>query len=194
MAKSIVSKSQKPANRAPLRAVNAAPAKSIDSLQGPELLRYLLRMNTKNARGHWGIPARGGYGGGCMAGSAAAVAYLKYLRVSPDARGYGGYLQNIAMGMLSKRSTDLHSGESLRGQAVGFFSTINDVLLQCVGMLDALDAHSFESIVGDIDQGLARTKADEKAPGSRASEVSWFVERRKRVAVSKEFVRVVCTP
>jgi hypothetical protein len=175
----------------------APKGKSIDSLQGMELLFCVLgRGDARRVRAvsslvsFWRIPARGGYSGGCTAGSAAALAYLKYLRVNAQARQYGGHLQNIAMDMLSERSVKLgsRSGESLRGQAVGFFSTINKVLEQCVAMLDNLDAHSFESLAGDIDRGLARTKADDKAPGSRAKEVSELVDFTKRVAVKSSRV------
>lgn len=171
-------------------ALSKAPkGKSIDSLQDWALLHHLLRGDTEEARAadrpSWGLPARGGYSGGCIAGSAAALVYLKHLRESPRCRAAGGSLQTIAIHMLSERSTALgtRASESRRGQAVGFFSTINKVLEQCVAMLDNLDAHSFEFLAGDIDRGLARTKADDEAPGSRAKEVSELVDSTKRVAL-----------
>jgi hypothetical protein len=185
MVQSTLSKSRNPVKRPTLSAVNAAPeAKSFDSLQGYEVLFCLLRGEGAH-RSYWGFPARGGYSGGCTTGAAAAMAYLKYLRVNPEARQFGGLLQNIAMDMLSERSTEIgpRASESLRGQAVGFFSTINKVLEQCVAMLDNLDAHSFESLLGDVDRGLARTKADDEARSSRAKEVSELRDFSERVAV-----------
>jgi hypothetical protein len=136
--------------------------KTASDLEGLNLLRHVLRTDGYE---FWGLPARGQYSGGCMAGEAAAKAYLKVLRENPRERQMGGYLQNIAMDMLSDRSTEMGSSasESLRGQAVGFFAEINRVLSQCVGLMHGLDAVSFETLIGRIDEGLARTKADDQA-------------------------------
>ena len=49
--------------------VKAVPSVSapIGSLQGLDLQRRLFQRETEGARqGEWGIPARGGYVGGCM--------------------------------------------------------------------------------------------------------------------------------
>jgi hypothetical protein len=171
----------------------ATETKSADNLKDWALLHHLLRGDTEEAqaadRPAWGLPARGGYSGGCMAGQAAAKVYLKHLRVSPVCRAFGGSLQNIAMDMLSGRSTDLGTtgGESLRGQAVGFFYEINRALALGIRMLESLDAQSFESLVGEIDEGLARTKADDEAEltagRSRVAREAW--QRRKAAAAQE---------
>jgi hypothetical protein len=180
---------RKSGSSASTKAKNAAPeTMPIDNLKDWALLRHLLKGDTEEARAadrtYWGFPARGGYSGGCMAGQAAAKAYLKHLRASSVCRAAGGSLQHIAMGMLSNgRSTELGSeaSESLRGQAVGFFSTIDAMLIQWVTWMNGLDAESFESLIAKLDQGLARTKADDEAElteeRSRIAREAW--ERRK---------------
>ena len=166
----------------------ATETKSLDNLKDWALLRHLLGADTEEARAagrhYWGLPARGGYSGGAMAGKAAAKAYLKHLRVSPVCRASGGNLQNIAMDMLSGRSTaafGARTAESLRGQAVGFFYEINRALTLGLRMMADLDTQSFESLVSEIDEGLARTKADDEAElteeRSRTVREAW--ERRK---------------
>jgi hypothetical protein len=149
----------------PQGAIEAAVPKTIGDLGGAALLRHVLKGEKFK---FWGLPARGQYSGGGRAGTAAAVAYMKFLRANPYALT-GGYLQNIAMDMLSDRSTACGSSasESLRGQAVGFFCEINRVLSEFVQRMPGLDAISYESLVDEIDDGLARTKADDDAELSR---------------------------
>ena len=81
-------------------------------------------------RDWWAVPKRGGYVGGCMTGKAAAMAYLCFLRENADCVG-SGMLQHCALDMLGKpRSL------SLRGQAVGFFEYLGNILRQFAPLLD----------------------------------------------------------
>jgi hypothetical protein len=91
---------------------------------------------------------------------------LKFLRLHPNAyRQCGGFLQCIAMDMLSGRSTGLGSinSESLRGQAVGFFGMIDSVLCECAHLLTGLDAESFVALQQKINLTLGRTEAENNA-------------------------------
>ena len=146
-------------NSVPKNRAKTAPHKNVASkplveMNGLERLRCLLRGDEPDAE-MWNLPARGGYGGGCKTGKAAAIAYLKYL--TEARQSYGGPLQHIVIGMLAKNRTgDSHS---LHGQIVGFFSTINDVLAKLHLSIDA----SHESLAKEIEEGLARTAADDDA-------------------------------
>lgn len=76
----------------------------------------------------WGVPATGGYEGGCELGKWAAIAYLKMLRAEESAGP--GYLQCIVLDML-KGSNGAEAGDgdgSFGGQVVGFFSTLDEAL------------------------------------------------------------------
>jgi hypothetical protein len=154
MAKSTVAK-RKPKSARAVSAVNP-----LAELKDWALLNHLLRAKQNRT---WGLPASGLYGGGCAAGKAAARIYLKILSESPYVRAGGGGLQGIAIDMLSGRSTKLQTaaGESLRGQAVGFFCEIDRALK--VLMQQCPVEQSFESLTAEIDKGLARTKADDEA-------------------------------
>jgi len=142
-----------------LIATKSLDSGNLDHVEAHQLLRKsLLRGKPGDTCKYWGLPARGGYSGGCMAGKAAAKIYVKFLR--NHNRGYGGSsLQHIALDMLSgKRESD-----SLRGQAVGFFSIIDQIVVWASRQMEKLDDVTFESIAQEIDKGLARTQADDDA-------------------------------
>lgn len=88
----------------------------------------------------WTMPATGGYDGGCTAGKAAAEIYLReYLR--PISLARGGHiptLQKVALGIAERTAsaTTEDERESLRGQAVGFFSHLDGCLLWASEWLD----------------------------------------------------------
>ena len=72
----------------------------------------------------WNVPATGGYGGGNDTGGAMAMAYLRHLTANPQYQG--GLLQHIVLDMCEAYKRGLTADEelSLRGQIVGFCSTI----------------------------------------------------------------------
>lgn len=171
-------------------AVSTPFENSLRGLNTPALLRRLLMSDmesgteTHHSRsGYWGLPSRGGYSGGCAAGTAAATAYLKFLRMTPTVnQQYGGFLQGIAMDMLSGRSTELGStdSESLRGQAVGFFFMIESVLCECAHLLTGLDAENFEALHRKMDSVLGRTESENDAEARQ-----YASQRRKAQGTSK---------
>lgn len=73
----------------------------------------------------WSVPATGGYGGGCATGAALAHVYMKHIKENPSPCGV---LQSIVISMagLDDRLEDEFS--ALRGQIVGFFTTIEAYL------------------------------------------------------------------
>lgn len=108
----------------------------------------------KNGSGEWDVPATGGYGGGCEFGKWAAIAYLKELRSEPE--GGGGTLQSIVLSMIEHRVDNA----SFRGQMVGFFSTLSEILQGAAKTMDSLDGYS------ETDLAAAMTRAvnfDEEA-------------------------------
>jgi hypothetical protein len=154
---------------------------NLDIGESNDLLRSALRRgDTPTDRfGYWGLPARGGYSGGGRAGQAAARVYLKFLR-DHTPRYTGGSLQSIALDMLdAKPKSDPR--HSFRGQIVGFFCEIDQILHSVVSQLPYLDETTFASLAHDIDKGLARTAADEEAEitasRSKAAREAW--KRRK---------------
>lgn len=85
------------------------------------------------------------------------MAFLKYLRDAPAS--CGGDLQLVALDMLAGRKENT----SLRGQAVGFFATLDQYLRYAAKRDASLDLHSFEALKDKVQNGLAYTKADEEA-------------------------------
>jgi hypothetical protein len=154
----------------------AAPA--VDTLKDWALLHHLLRAKERKV---WGPPASGEYSGGCATGRAAGKAYLKILSESPNVRTAGGSLQHIAIDMLCGQSTDLGTttGESLRGQAVGFFLELDMALAML--MKQCRVSQSFEELTAEMDKGLARTKADDEADlkAARSRDAQERARRRK---------------
>lgn len=176
------SNSTSPTKVAPTARKTVTPpaAAPIESLEPHELLRRLMRTDNDMARlagrFDWGLPATGEYAGGCMAGKAAARGYLKVLRGGSVHRGT---LQCIALDMLGRSNLS----ESVRGQAVGFFSEIDNVLIRCARLLTSLDQESFDSLIDQMERGLARTKADDEAELSAArSRVAREVWQRRKAA------------
>lgn len=104
---------------------SAEERKLEESLRQIEALPFVGTAEDQT-RDWWAVPKRGGFHGGCMTGEAAAMAYLKFLR--DDA--CFGMLQWIAFHML-----DEPRSESLRGQAVGFFSRLDDILRRFAPLL-----------------------------------------------------------
>lgn len=90
----------------------------------------------------WDVPATGDYGGGYQTGEALAVMYLKYLR-SPEREWSGDNELLHILDSLTQRITELTQPEyaslhpdtwpielaSLRGQRVGFLTTLNRWLI-----------------------------------------------------------------
>jgi hypothetical protein len=165
-------------------ATKSLDSRNLELNEANELLRNSLRRGKTDPgnRRHWGLPARGGYQGGNITGRAAARIYLKFLRNHTAGYTGAGSLQSIMLDMLSgKRKSD-----SLAGQVVGFLCEIDHILEEVSGQLRFLDDVTFESLAKEIDQGLARTKADDQAERtawrSTAAREAW--ERRRAKAVS----------
>ena len=81
-------------------------------------------------RNWWAVPKKGGYGGGCITGAAAAQAYLRFLRDNP-APGGASSLQHVALDMLG-----IPKSTALRGHAVGFFWALDEALRQVAPFLN----------------------------------------------------------
>lgn len=73
----------------------------------------------------WAVPEMGGYGGGCETGKDLALIYFLYLK--NRAQFSGGILQHIALDMLL--DDEFSISDSLRGQIVGFFCQIEEILI-----------------------------------------------------------------
>lgn len=71
----------------------------------------------------WVVPETGGYGGGCKTGEALACVYIKHIK---EHGSFGGLLQHIVLGMAGME--DIRGGDALKGQIVGFFTTIEGFL------------------------------------------------------------------
>lgn len=147
-----------------------------------ELRRKLPFTSTDLAygqRGWWTIPAKGGYTGGCQSGQAAAHAFLKYLRERARPFG-GGTLQHIVLDMLGSEKMSV----SLRGQVVGFFSTLDYYLGQLAAIDSGFDYVPFEALRERVEKGVARTRADELAEAKKfrsdVAKRAW--ERRRQKA------------
>lgn len=126
------------------RSVNKSKAKTVLKYRkaGSEFRRLPFVGKTS-----WDVPQTGGYTGGCEMGKWAAIAFLKMLRASDYA---GGFLQLIARDMIGPRSRE---NDSLAGQVVGFFSTL-DSYMQKVAKRDGnLDDYS------ECDLAAAMTRA-----------------------------------
>jgi hypothetical protein len=134
-------------------------------------------------RSFWNLPAKGGYRGGNRTGQAAALAFLKFLREVKrvEGRSAGSTLQLIVLDMLGRGVVG--SGDSLCGQAVGFFSEIEEALYPFVQLMEGLDSITFESLASHMREGLARTKADERAElrqiNSDIARRGWQTRRRR---------------
>lgn len=101
----------------------------------------------------WAVPATGGFGGGNHTGAALAIIYLKSLQ-EPGRKG-GGMLQQIALDMLSHQHDDPDQSLSQRGQAVGFFTQIEEWLVDAVThMAPSLDALDTKSLLATANKGL----------------------------------------
>lgn len=100
----------------------------------------------------WSVPKTGGYGGGCNTGEALAYCYLKHLREHGNSTC--GTLQLIALYMLEAGTSD----DSIKGQAVGFFSTLEDWL--AVGAQNdgaSLDKLEEAFLIQQANRGLSDT-------------------------------------
>lgn len=91
---------------------------------------------------YWNVPQSGGYFGGCTTGQNLALIYLKHLR-EHGSSSYG-CLQNIALDMFDYERDPSDTEDSLRGQVVGFFSTLDTWLNSAAkhnsDILDNLDS------------------------------------------------------
>ena len=124
----------------------------------------------------WDVPATGGYQGGCEAGKWAAIAYLKMLRAEQDVGP--GYLQCIVLDML-KRNQDADT-DAFRGQAVGFFSTLDYALHTAAKLDERLDAYR------------ERDLADAMTRAVNFDEETWMTALQKLQDVGGESVPFFC--
>ncbi len=131
-----------------------------------ELINQLRFMGANPSNGkkfsRWGLPANaktGSYTGGCNAGSAAAIAFLKFLRERVKTEGTygGGYLQHVVLDMLPHQPKNTE----LRGQVVGFFSALDYYLQAFMPLVKSLDDESFAVLAEKMEKGMALTKAGE---------------------------------
>lgn len=154
------------------RPKKAAPVDPVTALY--RSLPFAAKERRHDNRGWWAVPANGVYSGGCDAGTAAAWAYMKLLREKArlgQREWNGGLLQHIALDMLVGRKET----QGLRGQAVGFFSTLDFVMNNAVRLMGELDRYTFEGLGDLIQKGCAKTADDDKAE----------MRERKRVYMSK---------
>lgn len=96
-------------------------------------LPFVDRQEAKSGYCSWAIPRHGGYFGGCEAGKALAMIYLKHLR--ENGRGLGGDLQYVVLdmcnlGFSTRKLTEQEN--ALKGQIVGFFCLLEDWLAAAV--------------------------------------------------------------
>jgi hypothetical protein len=134
------------------------------------------------AEGFWKLPPRGLYAGGCKTGSAAAFAYLKFMREKKKLQldaGIFGFLQSLVIDMVK----GVRQNESLKGQMVGFFSEIDRVIYSVANQMSGLDKISFDSLTAQMREGVAYTKADEEKMArdirSRIAKDGWEKRRRR---------------
>lgn len=73
----------------------------------------------------WAVPATGGYVGGCKTGEALAHVYMKHIKENPSPFGV---LQSIVISMAGLDDRFEDEFAALRGQMVGFFTTIEAYL------------------------------------------------------------------
>ena len=169
------SKSTASTSRSPGRGKSVNPIASLYS-------RLPFIADGARGRNFWALPAKGGYAGGCQAGTFAAVAFLKFLRekqkISP---GFDyGTLQCVVLDMLLDRNGP--KNDATRGQVVGFFSELERALNLYINLMDGLDQVSFDSLAAQMNRGLARTKADDRADlrriNSDVARRGWETRRR----------------
>lgn len=149
----------------------------------------------------WALPAGGGvdsgissaaYGNGCTGGQWSATAYLKALRAAENITG-GGYLQMIVLDMgerLRLAPPDSREFSDLRGQIVGFFSTLEPWLHRAARALghrlDAIsEAEVCEKIQDAVDGGpeqryLASIKQANSDAARTAANARWARVKRDR--------------
>lgn len=102
----------------------------------------------------WAVPKTGDYRGGCQAGEALALIYLKHLKEHTSETGLTS-LQRIALDMFDCELSDSPEMTALRGQAVGFFSVLEQWLIGAAKHLDGgLDGHDSKSLLKAANTGL----------------------------------------
>lgn len=129
-----------------------APKKSTKSKQAdnrPKVPACL--TDPKHGGIGWNIPARGGYGGGCFAGTAAAYAYLEFVRERHKAGlpYAGGLLQVIVLEMIGDKLSS-----AKKGQLVGFLSMLCEQFGSMANLYSPLDRLSYEVIEEKIQKAL----------------------------------------
>ncbi|WP_040727651.1 hypothetical protein [Thiomicrorhabdus sp. Kp2] len=101
----------------------------------------------------WKVPKDGGYAGGCTTGKALARIYLKHLKEHGGCPG--GMLQSITLDMLDKERDDRQEWDSLKGQAVGFFSELDRWLVAAAkNMDDGLENEDNRVLLKTANKGL----------------------------------------
>lgn len=81
----------------------------------------------------WAVPATGGYVGGSVTGDALAAMFLKHLRAKEYVDGSHSELGWIVFSMIERAGGTIDEytpeGEAFIGQIVGFFGSLNGMLL-----------------------------------------------------------------
>lgn len=96
-------------------------------------LPFVDRLEAKGGYHSWAVPSLCGYHGGCKAGEALALIYLKHLR--ENGRGLGGNLQSVVLDMCGlgySAGKSVEQEAALKGQIVGFFCLLEDWLAAAV--------------------------------------------------------------
>ena len=116
----------------------------------------------------WTLAVKGGYHGGCITGEHAAIAYLKCMRefrkVGYLTDGDGGLgLQSIVLDMVGIAPGKTAAEDALRGQIVGFFSYIDEMLCASISSAHHLDKISMDEVLEGIRKGIDRRPSDDEA-------------------------------
>lgn len=117
-------------------------------------LPFVNKVKGKVGLSFWSVPKTGGYAGGNITGHALALLYLKHIRANGS--GAGGLLQCVALDMFD---TDLELDNpvttSLRGQAVGFFLELENIIKAAtVQMGDCLDDMDEKELLRRANEGI----------------------------------------
>lgn len=104
---------------------------------------------------YWNVPASGGYHGGTETGGALVLAYLKFLRETPENITTVGLLQLVVLDMCGRlASAKGHERRSLRGQIVGFLHELDRLAREAVQVRPELDQISEAEILNRANAGL----------------------------------------
>ncbi|MGH1449933.1 MAG: hypothetical protein ACRBBM_11010 [Pseudomonadaceae bacterium] len=130
-------------------------------------LPFVGSVSGKPRLSFWTVPRAGGYVGGCKTGEALALIYLKHLIDHADPLGCG-QLQWIVGDMVNMPQYSSHQTaemSALRGQIVGFFSTLDPFLRgAAVHLNHGLQNVEFNDLLNRANQGLDWREPEDNAP------------------------------